>query len=339
VSAAAPGRALVRAESLTVSFPVGRGWWGRRVLHAVDGVDLEVREGEVLALVGESGSGKTTLGRAMLGLVRPARGTVIFAGRALAQLDRGALRELRRDMQIIFQDPFASLDPRMRVDEIVGEGLAVHGLGDRAARRERVQEMLLLVGLDAEHARRYPHALSGGQRQRVGIARALAVNPRFVVADEPVSSLDVSVQAQILNVLADLRRRLGLTMLFISHNLGVVRLMADRVAVLYLGRVVEVGEAASLFRSPAHPYTRVLLASLPVPDPDARREPVAFLGELPSGIDRPTGCVFRTRCPHAASECAAAVPPLRELDGGRRVACHRLEVIPAARPARGNSDA
>lgn len=324
---------LVRAEGLTVAYPVGRRWWRPRVLRAVDDVTLAVREGEVLALVGESGSGKTTLGRALLRLVEPTSGRVRFGEHEVTAMAPGPLRRLRRQMQIIFQDPFASLDPRMTVGEIVAEGLAIHHTGDRESRRARVAEMLALVGLDPDHADRYPHAMSGGQRQRVGIARALAVNPRFIVADEAVSSLDVSVQAQIINVLADLRARLGLTLLFISHNLGVVRLIADRVAVMYLGRLVEIAPTASLYDSPRHPYTRALLASVPVPDPTVRQSLDLLRGELPSGIDRPTGCVFRTRCPFAAAECANEVPRLAEAGPGHLAACIRIDHVSAATDA------
>ncbi len=324
---------LVRAERLSVAFPVGRRWWRPRMLRAVDDVTIAVREGEVLALVGESGSGKTTLGRALIRLVEPTSGRVHFGEHDVTAMEAGPLRRLRRQMQIIFQDPFASLDPRMTVGEIVAEGLVIHQTGDRASRRARVAEMLALVGLDPDHADRYPHAMSGGQRQRVGIARALAVNPRFIVADEAVSSLDVSVQAQIINVLAELRARLGLTMLFISHNLGVVRLIADRVAVMYLGRLVEIAPTRALYETPQHPYTRALLASVPIPDPAVRQSLDLLRGEPPSGMDRPSGCVFRTRCPFAAPACAQAVPPLAEAGPGHLAACIRLDEVNAAAPA------
>jgi len=318
--------ALVRTEALTTAFPVGRGFLRRPMLRAVNEVSLDIRAHEVLALVGESGSGKTTFGRSLLRLVEPTSGAVWYDGRDITHLPRSEMRSLRRQMQIVFQDPFASLDPRMTVGEIVGEGLRIHGIGDAAARARRVGTVLEQVGLSPEHAHRYPHALSGGQRQRVGIARALAVEPRFVVADEPVSSLDVSIQAQIVQLLAELRQRLGLTMLFITHNLGVVRILSDRVAVLYLGRLVEIAPTAALFERPAHPYTRTLLASIPLPDPKTRRALAAVRGELPSGLNPPSGCVFRTRCPHAIDACARELPALRAIGPERHVACSRPEI-------------
>ncbi|MBM3389619.1 MAG: ABC transporter ATP-binding protein [Betaproteobacteria bacterium] len=319
--------ALLEARGLSTWFPVGRRWQRQQLLKAVDAVDLDVRAGETLALVGESGSGKTTLGRTLLRLIEPTAGTIRFEGQDLLAMKGPALRTLRRRMQIVFQDPFASIDPRMSVGEIVAEGLVVHGIGNAAERAARVAEVLALVGLDGTLARRYPHALSGGQRQRIGIARALTLEPSFIVADEAVSSLDVSVQAQVLRVLAELRQRLALTMLFITHNLGVVRMIADRVVVMYLGRVVEVGPTAELFARPAHPYTRALLASVPVPDPTLRPELAGLQGELPSGIERPAGCVFRTRCPHAMPACAQELPALAEAGRDHRAACIRLQEI------------
>jgi len=329
VSTTTPPRELLVAHGVSTWFPVGRSGWRPRMLRAVDQVDLAIREGEVLALVGESGSGKTTLGRTLLRLVEPTAGRITFDGRELTGMPGAELRALRRQMQVVFQDPLASLDPRMSVGEIVGEGLALHRVGTRAERAARVAEVLQLVGLEASFAQRFPHALSGGQRQRVGIARALALAPRFILADEAVSSLDVSVQAQILRVLADLRTRLGLTMLFITHNLGVVRMMADRVAVMYLGRLVEVGPTAQVFARPAHPYTRVLLASVPVPDPSVRAQWEPQPGEPASGVDRPTGCVFQSRCPSATPACATAQPALEEAGPDHRAACIRLHELRA----------
>lgn len=317
---------LIRTQALTTAFPVGRSLLRQRMLRAVDEVSVDIGTNEVLALVGESGSGKTTFGRSLLRLVEPTSGSIWFEGQDITRLDRMQMRALRRQMQIVFQDPFASLDPRMSVGEIVAEGLRIHGIGSAAERAERVARVLAQVGLGADHARRYPHALSGGQRQRVGIARALAVEPRFIVADEPVSSLDVSIQAQIVQLLGELRRRLGLTMLFITHNLGVVRILSDRVAVMYLGRLVEIAPTATLFERPAHPYTRTLLASIPLPDPKARRPLAALQGELPSGLSPPSGCVFRTRCPHATEACARERPILRTLVSGHQVACSRTDV-------------
>ena len=324
-----PRRELLQAQGVSTVFPVGRQWLRPQGLKAVDEVSLSVLEGETLALVGESGSGKTTLGRTLLRLVEPTAGSIRFDGVELTTLAPAGLRELRKQMQIVFQDPFASLDPRMSVGQIVAEGLLVHGLGSAAERALRVAEALALVGLDASLAHRFPHALSGGQRQRVGIARALALKPRFIVADEAVSSLDVSVQAQILTVLAELRTRLGLTMIFITHNLGVVRMIADRVAVLYLGRLVEIGSTADVFARPAHPYTRALLASVPVPDPRVRPELSALQGELPSGLNRPSGCVFRSRCPLALPACAEALPPLAPAGSGHQAACIRIDAVRA----------
>jgi peptide/nickel transport system ATP-binding protein len=294
-----------------------------RPVRAVDDVNFEVRTGEVLGLVGESGSGKSTIGRSVLKLVDPTAGEVVFEGVDLAPLSARAMRPYRRQLQIIFQDPYASLNPRQRVGDTLGEALSTHGLHPGPARAERIAELLRLVGLAPEHARRYPHEFSGGQRQRIGIARALAVEPRFIVADEPVSALDVSIQAQVLNLLSDLRERFGLTMLFISHDLDVVEYLCDRIVVLYLGKVMEIAPARAMYRTPLHPYTQALLAASPRPDPDARRERRLLQGDIPSPVDPPSGCVFRTRCPHAQDACAATVPPLREIAPGRFKACLR----------------
>ncbi len=295
-------------------------------VRAVEDVSFDIRPGEVLGLVGESGSGKSTIGRCLLRLLDPSSGEVRYGGHDLAALSQHAMRPLRRELQIVFQDPYASLNPRLRVRDILGEALDTHGLHRGAARARRIEELLGLVGLPPEHADRYPHEFSGGQRQRIGIARALAVEPRFIVADEPVAALDVSIQAQVLNLLQDLRERLGLTMLFISHDLDVVEYLCDRVVVLYLGRVMEIAPSAELYRNPRHPYTEALLAASPRPDPDAVRARKPLQGEVPSPVNPPSGCVFRTRCPYAQERCAAEVPKLTEVSPGHFKACLRDDV-------------
>jgi peptide/nickel transport system ATP-binding protein len=324
---------LVEVQNLRKFYPVRGGVFGRArgAVRAVDGVSLAISAGETLGLVGESGCGKSTLGRAMLRLVEPTSGDVRFAGRSLLGLGARELRALRREMQIIFQDPYGSLNPRMRVASIVGEGLAIHGIGTRAERRARVAELLELVGLPPDASRRYPYEFSGGQRQRVGIARALAVGPRFVVSDEAVSALDVSIQAQILNLLEDLRRRLGLTMLFIAHDLRVIEHVSDRVAVMYLGKIVELASRDEIYRNPRHPYTRALLSAVPVPDPRQRNERMPVGGDVPSPVRPPAGCAFHPRCPHAQDLCRTVVPPLETGRGGHAVACH---VFPAETPGK-----
>ena len=292
-------------------------------VRAVDDVSFEIRKGEVLGLVGESGSGKSTIGRSVLKLIEPTAGEVSFEGTDLVPLSARAMRPYRRRMQIIFQDPYASLNPRRRVADTLGEAMATHDLHPGAARRERIAELLSLVGLAPEHAQRFPHEFSGGQRQRIGIARALAVEPQFIVADEPVSALDVSIQAQVINLLSDLRERFALTMLFISHDLDVIEYVCDRIVVLYLGKVMEVAPAKALYKEPLHPYTQALLDASPRPDPDARRQRRLLQGDIPSPVNPPSGCVFRTRCPYAQDACAATVPPLREVEAGRWKACLR----------------
>ncbi len=315
--------ALVEARALTKRFPVGRTLLGRprAWVHAVSGVDLRLAPGETLGLVGESGCGKSTLGRLLLRLIEPTSGEVSFEGRSLTSLGARELRALRRSMQIIFQDPYGSLNPRMRIDAIVGEGLMIHKMGTRAERRAKVRELLELVGLPPEAAARYPHEFSGGQRQRVGIARALALGPKFVVADEAVSALDVSIQAQILNLLQDLQRRLALTLLFISHDLRVVEHLADRVAIMYLGRIVEQGTRAAVYGNPRHPYTRALLSAVPVPDPTRKAERQILSGEPPSPVSPPPGCAFHPRCPFAIEQCRREVPLLETGRDGHAVAC------------------
>jgi oligopeptide transport system ATP-binding protein len=321
--------ALLEVRNLVKHFPIGGGLFGRprAVIRAVDGVSFAIRRGETLGLVGESGCGKTTTGRCILQLERPTSGAVLFEGTDLARLGDAELRPLRRRIQVIFQDPYSSLNPRMTVGQILAEPLAVHGIvRDAAARAARVTALLGHVGLLSQHARRYPHQLSGGQRQRVGIARALAMEPALIVCDEPVSALDVSIQAQIINLLEDLQGEFGLTYLFVAHDLSVVRHISDRVAVMYLGRIVELADRQALYAEPLHPYTRALLSAVPIPDPDveAQRKPVVLRGEVPSPLDPPAGCVFHPRCPIAVPECARAVPPLRELRPGHWVACDRV---------------
>jgi oligopeptide transport system ATP-binding protein len=323
---------LLTLRGLKVWFPVGDRLFGPKpVLKAVDGIDLEVREGEALGIVGESGCGKSTLARAVLQLLRPTAGEVVWLGRHIEGLRESELRPLRRDLQIVFQDPLASLDPRMTVGEIVAEPLRVHARDlDAAARRARVVEMLGRVGLPADVVNRYPHEFSGGQCQRIGIARAMVLRPKLLVCDEPVSALDVSIQAQIVNLLKELKREFGMTILFVSHNLAVVRRLCDRVLVLYLGRPMELAPTETLFTESLHPYTRGLLAAVPVPDPDLQpaRLGTALGGELPSPLNPPSGCVFRSRCPQATGACAEEVPVFKEIDANRRVACLRWHELP-----------
>jgi oligopeptide transport system ATP-binding protein len=315
------GDELVRVRGLVKHFPVEGS---DDVVRAVDGVTFEILRGETLGLVGESGCGKSTVGRCVLRLIEPTAGAVEFDGRDVLATNGGELRALRREMQIIFQDPYASLNPRMRVREIVGEPLVIHGLKDKEERRARVGELLKKVGLDPEYMSRYPHEFSGGQRQRIGIARALALNPKLIVADEPVSALDVSVQAQVVNLLQDLQQEFGLTYLFISHGLAVVEHISTRVAVMYLGRIVEVADAAELYSNPLHPYTQALLSAIPVPDPTRKRERIILTGDVPTPINPPSGCRFRTRCPWAIAECAEVDPDLREISPGHTAACIRV---------------
>ena len=313
---------LVKVRHLVKHFPLEGS---DDVVRAVDDVSFEILRGETLGLVGESGCGKSTVGRCLLRLIEPTAGESDFDGRNVRILNRGDLRELRREMQIVFQDPYASLNPRMRVGDIVGEPLVIHNIGTKNDRYERVGELLRRVGLDPDYRKRYPHEFSGGQRQRIGVARTLALNPKLIVADEPVSALDVSVQAQVVNLLQELQQEFGLTYLFISHGLAVVEHISTRVAVMYLGRIVEIAPAAELYLRPLHPYTQALLSAIPVPDPKRKRERIVLQGDVPTPINPPSGCRFRTRCPIAIDECARIDPELRELAPGHRVACIRVE--------------
>ncbi|HEU5362001.1 MAG TPA: ABC transporter ATP-binding protein [Gaiellaceae bacterium] len=317
---------LVRTEGLTRDFAVGRGLGATRTLRAVDGVDLDVRKGEILGVVGESGSGKSTLGRLLLRLIEPTSGRIVFDGTDLAALDRRALHAFRRRAQPIYQDPYSSLDPRWRVARTIREPLDAFGIGTTTEREARVAELLEAVGLSGRHGDARPHELSGGQRQRAAIAAAIAPRPDLVVADEPVSALDVLVQAQILNLIASLQREFGLTIVFITHNLSVVEHLADRVAVMYLGRVVELGQTAAVLRDPQHPYTRALIDSVPHPDPARSPELSPLRGEIPSPIDPPSGCRFHTRCPIAIDVCKSVDPPLRADASGRVAACHLAQL-------------
>ncbi|WP_019936446.1 ABC transporter ATP-binding protein [Bordetella sp. FB-8] len=316
---------LLSVQGLKVHFPTGTSRHAP-VVRAVDDVSFDVPRRAIVGLVGESGSGKTTTGRALLRLIKPTAGKVLFDGQDLSGLNEARMLPWRRRMQIVFQDPYASLNPRMTVAQIIGEALDTHRLAqDR--RDARIGELLDRVGLNSDHRKRYPHEFSGGQRQRIGIARALAVEPKFIVADEPVSALDVSVQAQVLNLLQDLQRDLGLTMLLVAHDLAVVDYLCDEVVVMYLGRVMERGPTRRVYENPRHPYTRALLSAAPVPDPRAPRRRILLQGEIPSPMNPPSGCVFRTRCPHAQARCAETAPAQRDLGHGHYAACVRIDEI------------
>jgi oligopeptide transport system ATP-binding protein len=324
-----PDDLLLDLKDMQVYFPVMAGFIISKKIadnKAVDGVTFNVRRGETLGLVGESGCGKSTTGRAVLQLYKPTGGKVYFNGTDMSTLHGNDMRMLRRKMQMIFQDPYASLNPRMSVRDIIGEPLLIHKLGSAAERRERVAELMRIVGLNPYYATRFPHEFSGGQRQRIGIARALAVSPDFIVCDEPVSALDVSIQAQIINLLEELQEQFGLTYLFIAHDLAVVRHISDRVAVMYLGKLMELADRNEIYDNPLHPYTKALLSAVPIPDPalERKRERIILTGDVPSSLRPPRGCVFHTRCPIAIDECRQVIPEWREVEAGHWVACHRV---------------
>lgn len=315
---------LLKVDNLKKYFPINGGIFGRKIgeVKAVDDVSFYVNKGETLGLVGESGCGKSTTGRVLMRLLEPTEGQVLFDGKDLTKLKAEELRQMRKEIQMVFQDPFASLNPRHNVEKILEEPLIVHGVKDKQERKRRVKEMLEVVGLNAYHAKRYPHQFSGGQRQRIGIARALMTKPKLIIADEPVSALDVSIQSQVLNLLEDLQKEFQLTYIFIAHDLGVVKHISDRVGVMYLGRLVEITEAEKLYEKPLHPYTKALLASIPIPDPDVHQERELLKGDLPSPSNPPLGCAFHTRCSECMEVCKTTRPELVEIEPGHFAACH-----------------
>ncbi|MEW4221041.1 ABC transporter ATP-binding protein [Rossellomorea marisflavi] len=310
---------IIEVDKLKKHYPIGKG----AVVKSVDDISIQIKKGETFGLVGESGSGKSTLGKTIVGLEGPTSGTIHYNGRDMTKLDKREKKRVNREIQVIFQDPHASLNPRMRVGDIIAEGIDAHRLARGKARQERVYELLEKVGLKPEHAKRYPHEFSGGQRQRIGIARALAVEPKFIVADEPISALDVSIQAQVINLLEDLKQEEELTYLFIAHDLGMVKHISDRIGVMYLGRMMELADSDELFRNPLHPYTKALLSAIPVANPTAaKREKIVIEGDPPSPVNPPSGCRFRTRCPHATEICAQQVPEWKEVEENHWTACH-----------------
>lgn len=315
---------LLKVEGLKKYYPIKGGLLGKvtETVRAVDGVSFSVNEGETLGIVGESGCGKSTTGRMAMRLIEPTAGKVFFEGKDILNLSKSEMRKTRKDIQMIFQDPFASLNPRQTVGRIIEEPMIVHHLGNSSERRKRVNELLELVGLSAYYAKRYPHQFSGGQRQRIGIARALAVRPKLIIADEPVSALDVSVQSQVLNLLQDLQKRFNLTYIFIAHDLSVVRHISNRVAVMYLGKIVEISDSEQLYDHPEHPYTKALLSAVPIPNPDKQTNRIILKGDVPSPAHPPSGCPFHDRCPVAMDICAKEVPKLKKMEDGRLVSCH-----------------
>lgn len=331
---AAAAEPIVEIANLKKHFPIKKGFLRRTVghVHAVDGVTLTIGKGETLGLVGESGCGKSTVGRVILRLIEPTDGAIVVGGQNIGDLSKRELKPYRREMQIIFQDPYSSLNPRMTVGDIVGEPLSTHGIASGKQKEELVAKLFDRVGLTRAQMANYPHQFSGGQRQRIGIARALALNPKLIICDEPVSALDVSIQAQVINLLMDLQRDLGLSYLFISHNLSVVEHISQRIAVMYLGRIVEYADKETIFTRPHHPYTEALLSAVPVPDPKIRRRKIVLQGDVPSPVNPPSGCHFHTRCPYVFDRCRVESPVLRDFAPGQKAACH-LDALPSTRPA------